>query len=170
MRIEAHERVPIYRAIGGAKILNEGRSEFILHAAIFIQKRVILFLGTVTQRLDQIEIQRGLPGDQGPEFFTTQLEVLAFVGLILGAIAAAIDCNDIGFSGVGSKNLFSFAEIQFHLVDLTGIAPIRAGLDRYQIFATIALEFKIDAFGTGFFAAERLRTDENRSLFEKLSK
>ena len=74
------------------------------------------------------------------------------------------------FLAVSVPIMLGFAEIELHLVDLPGIAPVRAGFDRHQIFAALTLELKIDSFSTGFFAAEGLRANKYRGLLQKLAK
>lgn len=121
----------------------------------------------MSQRFNDSLVHIWVARDQFPEWLAAHFLVIAFLGLAITAITAAVYGDEMFPLAVNASRLF---EVFPHFFDLAGISPIRAGLDRDDVADAISVEFEINSFRGRFPSAVCKRAHMDGKRFEKVAK
>jgi len=120
----------------------------------------------MAERLDDVLIHGIIAGNQSPEGLSAKLLIITLIRFVVPPITATVNSDEVLFI---ADNLARLTEVIAHFLYLTGVPPVWAGLDGNDIAHTIAIEFKIDAFGGRLTTAMGFLANINCQGFEKVT-
>lgn len=120
----------------------------------------------MAERLNDVLIHGVIAGNQAPEGLSTKLLIVSLIRLIVPAITATVNSDEVLFV---ADNFARLTEVIAHFLYLAGVSPVRTGLDGNDVAHTIAVELKINTFGSRLTTAMGFLANINCQGFEKIT-